>query len=197
MCVIAQDIPDRMRHDLYDFAEWVKLVGEGKIVGNSFGEDQEPDCIQTPEKFVIKNGKRALHMLIEVTYPDFNIKYQDMSYIRECDILAPKNNDVDEINSIMLSMIPGDMESYNSADKLCPTDCESNDQDMSPPELLHSLNLPGLPNHCLQLEVGAPVMLLRNVNQSLGLCNGTRTLNCQRRNSAMIDVSAMSYRITR
>ena len=65
MRVIAQDIPDRMRHDLYDFAEWVKLVSEVKIVGNSFGEDQEPDWIQTSEKFLIKNGKRALHMLIE------------------------------------------------------------------------------------------------------------------------------------
>ncbi|XP_028125694.1 uncharacterized protein LOC114322548 [Camellia sinensis] len=176
MRVIAQDISNHTCHELRDFAEWIKLVGEGKIMGSSFSEGYEPNCIQIPEKFVIKNGERDLHQLIDATYPDFINKYQDMSYLKERGILAPKNSDVDEINSIMLSMLPGEMKIFNSADKLCPTESESNVQDMNPPELLHSLNLPGLPNHCLQLKVGTLIMLLRNVNQSLGLCNGTRLI---------------------
>ncbi|CAL5373733.1 unnamed protein product [Camellia sinensis] len=176
MRVIAQDNSNHTRHELRDFAEWIKLVGEGKIMGSSFSEGYEPNWIQIPEKFVIKNGERDLHQLIDATYPDFINKYQDMSYLKERGILAPKNSDVDEINSIMLSMLPGEMKTFNSADKLCPTESESNVQDMNPPELLHSLNLPGLPNHCLQLKVGTPIMLLRNVNQSLGLCNGTRLI---------------------
>ncbi|XP_021991644.1 uncharacterized protein LOC110888426 [Helianthus annuus] len=32
----------------------------------------------------------------------------------------------------------------------------------------------GLPNHKLVLKVGVPVMLLRNIDQQSGLCNGTR-----------------------
>ena len=31
-----------------------------------------------------------------------------------------------------------------------------------------------MPNHCLELKVGALVILLRNLNQSIELCNGTR-----------------------
>ena len=46
--------------------------------------------------------------------------------------------------------------------------------DMEPPELLHSLKISGLPNHCLILKVGALVILLINLNQSIALCNGTR-----------------------
>ncbi|KAF8116082.1 hypothetical protein N665_0022s0012 [Sinapis alba] len=45
-----------------------------------------------------------------------------------------------------------------------------------PPEYLNSLEFPGLPNHKLCLKVGAPVMMLRNLNQDQGLCNGTRMM---------------------
>ena len=41
-------------------------------------------------------------------------------------------------------------------------------------EFLNTLRFPGMPNHELKLKVGLPVMLLRNINQSAGLCNGTR-----------------------
>ncbi|XP_076959697.1 uncharacterized protein LOC143635851 [Bidens hawaiensis] len=41
-------------------------------------------------------------------------------------------------------------------------------------KLLNGLRISGLPNHKLVLKVGVPVMLLRNLNQKEGLCNGTR-----------------------
>ena len=47
---------------------------------------------------------------------------------------------------------------------------------MHTPEFLNSLRLSGLPNHSLTLKVGAPVMLLWNIDHSLGLCNGTRLI---------------------
>jgi len=31
-----------------------------------------------------------------------------------------------------------------------------------------------IPNHCVKLKVGVPIMLLRNIGQTNGLCNGTR-----------------------
>ena len=46
--------------------------------------------------------------------------------------------------------------------------------DLYGPELLNSINCSGLPPHKLILKVGVPVMLLRNIDQSSGLCNGTR-----------------------
>jgi len=36
------------------------------------------------------------------------------------------------------------------------------------------LRTSGLPNHQIKLKVGCPIMLLRNIDQSEGLCNGTR-----------------------
>ena len=45
-----------------------------------------------------------------------------------------------------------------------------------PPEYLNTFKFPGLPPHKLQLKVGVPIMLLRNVNLEGGLCNGTRMI---------------------
>ncbi|KAG2780760.1 hypothetical protein PC129_g23818 [Phytophthora cactorum] len=41
-------------------------------------------------------------------------------------------------------------------------------------EVLHTVNINGIPPHKLTLKRGAPIMMMRNSNPDLGLCNGTR-----------------------
>ena len=41
-------------------------------------------------------------------------------------------------------------------------------------EFLNNLKCSSLTPHCLILKIGTPVMLLCYIDQSLGLCNGTR-----------------------
>ena len=43
-------------------------------------------------------------------------------------------------------------------------------------EYLNTLNPSGLPPHTLQLKPGCLIILLRNLNPSLGLCNGARLI---------------------
>jgi len=74
----------------------------------------------------------------------------------------------------MLSMILGDVKTYMSCDTLSNSNDGGAFSNMKLPELLHSPKISRLPNHSLELKVGAPVILLRNLNQSIGLCNGTR-----------------------
>lgn len=38
----------------------------------------------------------------------------------------------------------------------------------------NSLKTSGLPNHHIELDLGTPFMLMRNIDQSEGLCNSTR-----------------------
>ncbi|XP_052619576.1 uncharacterized protein LOC111881827 [Lactuca sativa] len=70
----------------------------------------------------------------------------------------------------------GEQKEYLSSDKLCQSEFVHDQFDASlySPDVLNGLKVSGLPNHNLILKVGVPVMLLRNIDQKNGLCNGTR-----------------------
>jgi len=91
------------------FVRWILQVGEGEVQGISISEDGKPNWIKIPQEFLIQNDKDGVQNLIAAIYPNFVTEYTNWLYLRERGILAPTNDDVDEINSIMLSMIPGDV----------------------------------------------------------------------------------------
>nr|KAJ0185491.1 hypothetical protein LSAT_V11C900491050 [Lactuca sativa] len=53
---------------------------------------------------------------------------------------------------------------------------EDDKNNLYPMEYLNSLNVSGVPPHYLRLKTGCPVILLRNIDPSNGLCNGTRLI---------------------
>ncbi|XP_048501413.1 uncharacterized protein LOC125497776 [Beta vulgaris subsp. vulgaris] len=66
---------------------------------------------------------------------------------------------------------------YKSADRVCRTVIKGrNLEAWYPTEFLNSLKFPGVPNHEIHIKVRCPIMLLRNINQRDGLCNGTRLI---------------------
>lgn len=74
-------------------------------------------------------------------------------------------------------MLPGEEFSYLSVDRADDFGGSDAELDVAfPTEYLNSLTIPGLPNHELKLKEGVVVMLMRNLNQTLGLCNGTRMM---------------------
>jgi ATP-dependent DNA helicase PIF1 len=48
-----------------------------------------------------------------------------------------------------------------------------------PTKFLNMRSINGLPDHVLHLKIGVPVMLLRNLDPTRGLCNGTRLIVTQ------------------
>jgi ATP-dependent DNA helicase PIF1 len=90
-------------------------------------------------------------------------------------ILAPTLEVVQQVNDFVLDIIPGDSKDYLSCDTPCKSDEEHDIQsDWFTSEFLNDIKCSGIPNHRLTLKVGVPVMLLRNIDQAAGLCNGTR-----------------------
>lgn len=91
-------------------------------------------------------------------------------------ILAVLNSVCDEYNQRVMGLIPGDACTYTSVNRLVPDNSTSQLLEEMPPEVMESVNPSGLPPHELKLKVGAVVIVMRNLNVSESLCNGTRLL---------------------
>ncbi len=89
--------------------------------------------------------------------------------------MAPTLELVEKVNDYVMTLIPGEERDYLSCDTVCRCDEDIGiDHHWITPEFLNDIKCSGMPNHKLSLKVGVPVMLLRNLDQSAGLCNGTR-----------------------
>ena len=85
-------------------------------------------------------------------------------------VLCPTNAEVNEVNKIVLEMLDGDQVEYLSNDSLA----DEGSSHQYPLEFLNSIDLPSMPPHCLHIKKKAIIMLLVNLDQRNGHCNGTR-----------------------
>ncbi|XP_022023702.1 uncharacterized protein LOC110923958 [Helianthus annuus] len=159
------------KNEIKEFAEWILKIGDGKI-----GEPNDGDgIIDIPEELLITDTVDPIGSLISFTYLNISRNVSDPSYFRDRVILGPTHEVIDTINDKLLAMIPGTETVYLSCDSI--SECEDVSGMNFPlwsPEVLNSLKLSGLLNHKLILRHNAPVLLLRNIDQPNGLCNGTR-----------------------
>lgn len=115
--------------------------------------------------------------IVNEVYRDLYKMHGDIEYLRDRAILTPLNEFVESVNNHVLHRLPGDFRTYMSCDSICKASSGSaGDEILYPPEYLNSLKFSGVPNHEIQLKVGAPIMLLRNLNPKKRLCNGTRLI---------------------
>jgi ATP-dependent DNA helicase PIF1 len=97
-------------------------------------------------------------------------------------ILAPKNTNVDEVDNAIFESLFEELHTYLSIDSLVLTKEGASVvigvsmDSLYPVEFLNTLQFSGIANHKLEFKVGVPILLLRNLNQSIGLCNGTRLI---------------------
>ncbi|WOH14596.1 hypothetical protein DCAR_0934116 [Daucus carota subsp. sativus] len=163
--------------ELNKFAKWVLAVGDGKVENHQTGENLVEDEIEVPLQFCDLENDNSVENMITNISPDFVKNAKDPEYLSQRAILTPTNQTVGHLNSLIVEMIPGESTTYYSVDSA--EDFGGTDEDLHsafPIEYLNSLNIPGLPAHDLKLKPGVVVMLMRNLNQTLGLCNGTRMI---------------------
>ncbi|PNY07550.1 helicase-like protein [Trifolium pratense] len=156
-----------------DFSQWILGIGDGSI-GHA---DDECIAVQIPQDLLIDGGADPLSNIVQSTYPNLLENMNEPSFFRDRAILAPTNSVVGSVNDYILDMISTDEKIYLSYDSSCNENSAVDVPDnVHTPEFLNTIASSGIPNHKLRLKIGVPVMLMRNMDQSSGLCNGTRLI---------------------
>ena len=149
-----------------EFPRWLLAVGNNQI------PTVEDNLILCPPRMVLRS--KDIKDLIRVVYGDLQgISSTDMnSFFSKRAILACRNDDVDEVNALTLSMANGADREYLSADSALDVAGGEGQNDF-PQEYLNTLYGSNMSHHKLVLKIGTPIMLLRNLDATQGLCNGT------------------------
>ncbi|XP_050339701.1 uncharacterized protein LOC126766040 [Bactrocera neohumeralis] len=138
------------------FSRQLLAIGNGQLA-----VDRETGLTTLPDNFC--NIASTKEELVSSVFPNIAENYRNHNWLAERAILAAKNKDVGQMNADILTHVPGELVTYQSVDTVTNQDDAVN----YPTEFLNSLDLPGFPPHRLQLKVGAPIIMLRNINQSI------------------------------
>ncbi|KAK2394369.1 ATP-dependent DNA helicase PIF1 [Trifolium repens] len=161
-----------------DFRQILPVVPKGKLGEGTLNEPNDGVVeIKIPQEFLIMEFDDPILGIINNTFPNLMDNYMDYDYLSSRAILASTIEVVDKINSVVLGLLPGEEVEYLSADSLDRSEItEGNFFEVITPEFLNSLHTSGLPNHKIKVKIGSPIMLMRNIDQIHGLCNGTRLI---------------------
>jgi hypothetical protein len=156
-----------------EFSEWVLAIGDGSI-----GEDNDVNIkLKIPDDLLLQSTGDHVASMVEYVYPSLLDSMHETSYFQDRAILTPRNATVEEINDYMMSLIPGEEKIYLSCDSpIHKPSMNRGQDDIHTPEFLNTIKASGIPNHKLRLKVGVPIMLMRNLDPTTGLCNGTRLI---------------------
>ncbi|OMO79395.1 hypothetical protein CCACVL1_13702 [Corchorus capsularis] len=171
--------------------------GKAIVFGGDFrqtlpvGDGKEPvinnDMIQVPSLMAMPwEGDQSVDHLIESVFPNLNSHSHDRDYMVQRAILTLRNDEVDRLNEKIIKKFDGMEQIYYSIDSV-----EDDPHNLYQQEFLNGLSPNGLPPHVLTLKVGAPIMLLRNIDPKVGLCNGTRLI-CRGFLENVIDAQVMT-----
>jgi ATP-dependent DNA helicase PIF1 len=163
---MTQDEKDKAEQ----FAAWLLQVGEGLTDGDEEGLLCMPQesCIPPDSKDCVDQFINAIYADIPSLNSDEDVRCQ---YFDKRAILAPHNVTVNELNQKIVAQCPAEETVFLSADQALDDSGQSIDD--IPIEYLNGINIPLFPLHKTVLKVGVPIILLRNIDPSNGLCNGT------------------------
>ena len=152
-------------------AKWILDIGDGKLCEGDDGEF----VVEIPDDILIKTSSDHIGDIVDSTYPHLLQNLQNPYFFQDRAILAPTLELVEKVNDYVMALVPGLEKEYFSCDTVLKCDKDVGiDRRWITPEFLNEIKCYGMPNHRLHFKVGVPVMLLRNIDVSAGLCNDTR-----------------------
>ncbi|KAF1892080.1 hypothetical protein Lal_00036435 [Lupinus albus] len=155
--------------EIKEFSKWILKVGGEKLSETNDGFVE----VDIPEELLILDFDNPIDAIVCITYPNLQHHYKDEEFLQSKAILISTIEIVDQINEYVMSIIPG--EKRNTRVQIHDAN-EIEAVNILTPEYLNSFSIFSILNHKIKLKVGTPIMLLRNLDQVEGLCNGIRVV---------------------
>ncbi|XP_016206424.1 uncharacterized protein LOC107646781 [Arachis ipaensis] len=163
-------------NDLREFADWILSIRDGRCGSSIDGIDK----IKIPDDILIYDWDDPISSICKATYPELFCGSSCVSNVKDKAILAPTLQLVDEINNNMISLNPFEARTYYSSDTV--SESETNNDILASihtPEFLNTIRCSGVPNHEIFVKIGTLIMLLRNIDHSVGLYLRTKKRKTQ------------------
>jgi hypothetical protein len=169
---LAEALNGPSNHENEAFAKTLLQLGKGRRQRNDFAVIKPKGinvilCGTTREM----NGRLLDFVYGGLQGVNMNDNKELIDYLIARCILAPLNCHVKELNDTIMAQLTGEAMEMISIDTPDPDGFDS-----LPEECLNVISVSGLPEHCLLLKVGMPIVVTRNLNIAGGICNGTRVL---------------------
>ena len=167
-----------------NFAKWILNIGDASKKIHTFEKTIHRDIIEIPEKYVSNENLTNFSLNVYSQFKNIidknNYKTSNNDFVKLAKffknraILTTKNNDVSKINDILLekyNLFGDNIKTYTGLNIVSPENAWNANH-----ELLKNFNDGSLPQYKIRLKIGVPIMLLRNIDTSNKLCNGTRLI---------------------
>ena len=175
--------------ELQNFDNWTLSIGDGQSGDISLRSEMVVTEIKRNKKGAMGLEGDSMREFCSKVFPQIG-QGLDLSsnWLAGRAVLATTNREVESLNQVVSDMIPGEYQTFSSADTL------ENSEDLLRynTEYLNTLSPNGFPSHVIRIKPGTPLMLLRNINPREGLCNGTRLLFRRAINNRILECSIMS-----
>ena len=175
MRLAVQTTDPVLQAEIASFAGWILSIGDGTAPCVTRQGECEPSWVTIPDDMLIHSEDNRIGAIVNVVYTNFAKNCSNRKYLCQRAILTTTNDLAQEVNDHVLALMPSAEREYLSYDSIGnAADSMRNMDVFYPIEYLNTIKINNFPHHKLLLKKGVPIMLLRNLSQATGLCNGTR-----------------------
>nr|KAJ0201681.1 hypothetical protein LSAT_V11C600314660 [Lactuca sativa] len=157
--IVHASYSSKLQHETKAFDEWILKIGECNTGGPNDGEAE----IEFPEDVVVRYIGDHIYLILSTIYPSFENHLDDQSHFQDKAILVLTDEEFDATNDYILGLMKDEGKTYMSSNCL---------RDTKLLVVLNGFQASRISNHKLPLKIGVLVILLCNIDQTKGLCNG-------------------------
>ena len=99
------NVTNKKQKEIIEFSNWILDIGNGTINGIKDDDNEDTTWIKIPEKYILHFESNPIETISNTIYNDFINNFDNIEYLKERAIVAPKNQIVDDVNKHILSLV--------------------------------------------------------------------------------------------